>query len=1075
MTWSLTAARSLIARCTQLRDDGRTEAVLRAEFQSWLRQVFPDPSDEAWVNHYSEGAEAHTRVGVAAGGIANRFIDNLIRSTVIEYEADLRQARLREHGLDQVQEYIAGEVRAGTPISQARGILSDTVEWHVFDAELAPGVTPAACIRTDVILREIAMLLPAASDDENALRLATFLKQHLAREQSRALTAENISADLGLDSLPFRRHVDVLMAMVNVGRDSNLSIALATDLWSRFVDSLERNDGTFRPAMYIDELYIAVLARLLAANVLEAHANLSDDLQLRDILNGHYFSTTFRLKNMVEDDYFGWVIDEPYLTEFMPVAREIQLDLYAYDFSHLDEPDLFGRLMAQLARRSQRKLLGQEWTPGWLAHTLAARCLDSIPDGEEPQIVDMCCGSGSILAEVLREQIRRRETATVEELSLVATGFDIDPLAVMLAKTTWVVTLASRLRTATADVIIPIYHADSLFAATPVSAEVPAPGELTDFLIDLDGIALELPARLIGPEFRGVFDDLVDWAYDEARAAVDGSGVPLTQERASTLTDALIQKHRVAADDEIRARTAATAFALAQRMIELALANRNGIWAFILRNTYRPGLLAGQFNGLVSNPPWLAMSQLADNPYKNQLSRRAQAYGINPAGASHLHLELATTYLLHAIDRYLKPNAAVACLVPGTIFNGQHHQKFRDAEYLTSSRRVAFELQEVWEVAPHTFKVRSAAVVGIKKSSTADVNFTPRGFHVSDEGRQEVSFDVRHLGTRTAWVLADNAAPLGAPVGEAVSPQGADLMPRPAVCVEIEQRNGTEWRVRTPRAASPLYFAVKDTKKLRAQTFDGFVAPRFLFRMVQSLNLLPFTCVEPFASIALPASRSASGEWHILDTAEIRTLGFRQTAQRFDRIDEALVADHVVRPLAQKINERNKLTIQRFPADHFLVLTGAGGGISCGAMLSTSEYPDIVVDQTLYWHLESTAVQAWYKVGILNSEAITEAIRPFNPQGEFGPRHLHTLPHRITPIFNPQNEDHIEIARIAEYLANAGRALITEQSSIRDPNRGISSRRMRLRNLLHQTPEFQVLEQLCAEILGTTPGGSDAE
>ena len=143
MTWSVAAARSLIARCTQLRDDGRTEAVLRAEFQSWLRQVFPDPSDGAWVNHYSEGSETHTRIGLPAGGIANRFIDNLIRSTVIEYEADLRQARLRDHGLDQVREYIAGEVRAGTPISQARGISSDTVEWHVFDAKLASDLKPA--------------------------------------------------------------------------------------------------------------------------------------------------------------------------------------------------------------------------------------------------------------------------------------------------------------------------------------------------------------------------------------------------------------------------------------------------------------------------------------------------------------------------------------------------------------------------------------------------------------------------------------------------------------------------------------------------------------------------------------------------------------------------------------------------------------------------------------------------------------------------------------------------------------------------------------------------------------------
>ena len=32
---------------------------------------------------------------------------------------------------------------------------------------------------------------------------------------------------------------------------------------------------------------------------------------------------------------------------------------------------------------------------------------------------------------------------------------------------------------------------------------------------------------------------------------------------------------------------------------------------------------------------------------------------------------------------------------------------------------------------------------------------------------------------------------------------------------------------------------------------------------------------------------------------------------------------------------------------------------------------------------------------LLNSDAITEAIRPFNPQGDFGARHVHTLPHRV--------------------------------------------------------------------------------
>ena len=48
----------------------------------------------------------------------------------------------------------------------------------------------------------------------------------------------------------------------------------------------------------------------------------------------------------------------------LPVAREIQRDLYAYDFGLPVGEDLFGRLMTQVASRSRRKLLGQEWTPG---------------------------------------------------------------------------------------------------------------------------------------------------------------------------------------------------------------------------------------------------------------------------------------------------------------------------------------------------------------------------------------------------------------------------------------------------------------------------------------------------------------------------------------------------------------------------------------------------------------------------------------------------------------------------------------------------------------------------------------
>ena len=194
----------------------------------------------------------------------------------------------------------------------------------------------------------------------------------------------------------------------------------------------------------------------------------------------------------------------------------------------------------------------------------------------------------------------------------------------------------------------------------------------------------------------------------------------------------------------------------------------------------------------------------------------------------------------------------------------------------------------------------------------------------------------------------------------------------------------------------------------------------FLFRMVQSLNLLPFVCLEPYAPIAVPARRRETGAWDTFDVATIRTQGFRQSALRFERINDALVEDQVVRPLFEKIDERNKLSMQVFPAGYHLVLTGAGGGVACAATIPVDGNPDVVIDQTLYWRLVASQQEAEYRVGLLNSEAITEAIRPFNPQGEFGARHLHTLPHRVIPPFDLTNGHHQQIAELTAPSVRTG-------------------------------------------------------
>ena len=536
---------------------------------------------------------------MVSGKSADRFIDNLIGSTTIEYEADLRIPAKRVEGFAQVRDHAAGLVRGGVPASQVRGILSDTVEWYAYDIQLVAGVSPASCLADDITLVPVDELRLAADDDPSAGRLIDFVRKHLAREQSRPLRAEFLTLDLGLESGPYRRSAPPLIKLVSDGRASDSSIMLATDLWSQFVDYLEGEAGAFRAAAYADEAYLCVLARLLSANVLADKAISSDDGELASILDGSYFYARYQLSNMVELDYFGWLTNAQHIDKLVPVAREIQRDLYAYDFSTRPEQDVFGRLMAELARRSQRKLLGQEWTPAWLSRLVAERCLDALPTGESPRIIDMCCGSGSIVAEILRAARDRLRLAGIAALHDVATGFDIDPLAVSLSKTTWVVTLAAEIKAATRPIVIPIYHADSLFAVTPVSATVPFFGEHDTIDLSLDGTTVELPYALVQPAYHDLFDRIVDWAYDEAISAQKaGKANPITLGDTEQFLTGAAQASGTTLSDEFGKALTISVNALVKLMVALALANRNGIWAFILRNTYRPGLLTGQFNGL---------------------------------------------------------------------------------------------------------------------------------------------------------------------------------------------------------------------------------------------------------------------------------------------------------------------------------------------------------------------------------------------------------------------------------------------------------------------------------------------
>ena len=204
-------------------------------------------------------------------------------------------------------------------------------------------------------------------------------------------------------------------------------------------------------------------------------------------------------------------------------------------------------------------------------------------------------------------------------------------------------------------------------------------------------------------------------------------------------------------------------------------------------------------------------------------------------------------------------------------------------------------------------------------------------------------------------------------------------------------------------------------------------------------------------------------------------MGFTETARRFRAINERLRPVGQGKTLQQRINERGKLTQQVVPEQGHMILAGAGGKHICAACVPITTNSDLVVDQTLYWRFVASEDEALFCVGMLNSHAMTEAIRPFNPQGAFGERHIHALPHRLMPIFAPDNDDHVRIAVLARQIEALAREIVAGDDYLANPNRALPARRTRLRDQLQQTEPFQQLEQLCAAVLGTTTFPQDED
>ena len=400
----------------------------------------------------------------------------------------------------------------------------------------------------------------------------------------------------------------------------------------------------------------STLKRLISA---PTSAKLRDELQ--SLEQGGIWSH-LGIRNFLEGDLFAWYLDawnEDSANAVRAMTHSLdQFDLTTLSVDPAESRDLLKQLYQRLFPKSVRHDLGEYYTPDWLAELV----LDEVEYDGDPdrRLLDPACGSGTFLVMALNRvkawYDEHRHTCGFGEDELLRKilrniiGFDLNPLAVMAARTNYLMALRDLLRHA-GNVELPVYLCDSIMT----------PSEYGDLFTGGLGKAQQLktsagdfniPTEIsTNQEHIGRYADTLescirdDYSPKEFLERCEAEALPTTEGK---LHKELYSKLR-----------------------QLDASNQNGIWARIIKNAFAP-LFIDKVDLVVGNPPWVNWFNLPEG-YRQSTAPlwrkydlfRQKGYKAKLGGACD-DVSVLMTYVAH--DSYLKDGGTLGFVITQSVF-----------------------------------------------------------------------------------------------------------------------------------------------------------------------------------------------------------------------------------------------------------------------------------------------------------------------------------------------------------------------------------------------------------------------
>ena len=999
---------------------GASENDIRFAFQRFMEIAGVAPASEMRT-------EAPPGIGNAGR------MDLYVYNTCIEFkQMILRDGVPIARDVSQLDGYLESLLKSGSGVRN--GILTDGVHYFLrrVGEEKLP-LLPHGALRTfDRV--------------EQTSQLREYLHGIItAPAENVSPTAENLERWFGSDSDVFRAS-NLLLQEAYGANTGSPTVAVKRRLWQDLLQVALGGDvatgGDESDWLFIRHTYITSLIALVVQQQLLGDVAHYAEVRPDALLKGRILAEESDLHGLVDADLFTWpteVGEFAYLSELARVVEQFDWTQSPREVA----PTLYQNVITQ----DERQQLGEYYTPRWLAKEITEVV---VTDPLRQRVLDPACGSGTFIEtaveRILSHSGELSATETLRNLQDNVVGIDIHPVAVQLAKASWVMAAADTISAARMEsagaVSAPIYLGDSMqlrYDTGTLTASQSIELETGEVLAGLDGpVVFSIPRELACQQAD------IDRLVSEMATAIDeGRNVERVLDEYSMSDESRQSMGRVAAT-----------------MGKLHAADRNHVWAYYIRNMIRPAVISEEkVDCIIGNPPWLTYGKSADIIRAELRSMSEQRYQIWAGGKLAPHQDIAALFYTRCAELYARNGSVMGMVMPHSALRTGQHLKWRAGTYRRKGPRnaqsvnVNFKVHEPWDldnVVPDFFPMPASVVFAEYTPGEQGRPLAP-GTVQMWRGDWKDAYDGI---TRKSESLHHDDGKFKSPYAE-LSSQGPSIVDRRLFFVETIPHSVKLPAANTTNVRPRQGGQDKVTYEGQLGQLEGVVSNDHLFDVYLGECVAPYVALDPLRA-ALPVDRctmtmpvnhdnceeTASG-WvkHTgcyLETAELHSTmrrRWRHAEEMFRNVRQD--KDGGIKDLFRNLNHLNKLTSQL----EYLQLAVAGGE-TVRVAYTASGHPTATIIRDAHALLESNLYQticgcegeAFYTLAVLNSVHLEEQADVFMPKGLFGARHFQKHGWKLPiPRYDADDDLHVRISELGVAAEQECRAMIAESGIMLKP------------------------------------------